>query len=110
MYWQAYEDTDGVAPAYTEWPIYVSHFDGVAWGDGKAIEIHWDGSGSGPTHDCIDNVSTFVYVDGGGAEEGMLLRLRDSGTCGLTTGEGGGLGLDNTGADDSAIVFARHIN
>ncbi|HCB07287.1 MAG TPA: hypothetical protein DEQ43_24065 [Nocardioides bacterium] len=77
---------------------------GAVWEDDALITFEWDGSSSGPSHDCIENPSAVVHVDGASINEAMAFMLKDSNRTGYT------LGLDDTGADDTAIVFAELSN
>ena len=56
---------DPASWATAEW--YVIYWDGATWGDQVPIDFFWDGSISGPSHDCIENVSAVVHVTGGTA-------------------------------------------
>lgn len=71
------------------------------------IEFEWDGAG-GPTHDCIENVSSLVHAGGGVFNATMAFMLMDSDLVDCTTG----FDDESPGSDsaDSAIVFAEHAN
>lgn len=93
---------------YKDWSSedwYVTYWNGSSWEDDALIEFQWDGSASGPTHDCIENPAAVVHLGGGFINEGMAFMLMDSDICGT--------GLDDDGSftnDDSAIVFAELSN
>ncbi len=87
-----------------EW--YVIYWDGATWGDEVPIDFDWDGSSSGPSHDCIENVSAVVHVTSGTARSAMAFKLLDGAGCGTGLDDDGGV---NAG-DDAAIVFAELTN
>lgn len=87
---------------------YVTYWNGSDWVDDALIEFYWDGSASGPSHECIENPAALVHNDGaGGINSAMAFMLMDSDTCGAV-----GFDDEDPGSDyvDSAIVFAEHSN
>ena len=96
---------DPASWATAEW--YVIYWDGATWGDQVPIDFFWDGSISGPSHDCIENVSAVVHVTGGTARS-MAFKILDGDDCGT--------GLDDETYPlsddhaDAAIVFAELAN
>jgi len=90
---------------YKDWSTedwYVTYWNGSAWEDDAPVEFAWDGSSGGPSHDCIENPSAVVHVNGASIHEAMAFLLMDSDECGAT-------GLNGSGSD-AAIVFAEHTN
>ncbi len=94
---------------YKDWSTeewYVTYWNGAVWEDDALITFEWDGSSSGPDHDCIENPSAVVHVDGASINEAMAFRLLDSDNCPF-----GGTGLDDDPfVNDAAIVFAKLSN
>lgn len=97
MYYKSYIDST--------W--YVTYWDGAEWADDVPIQLRWDGSTSGPTHDCVENIVTVAYLSSTGVRtETMFFKLQDTTIFGTI----GSVGFDDTTADDSAIVSAELAN
>ena len=95
---------------YQDWGTddwYVTHWDGSDWVDETTIEVYWDGGGSGPTHDCIANITHIAYKNGSTTYEGVFFRLLDSADADCATGFDDDFGASN---DDARIVFAELDN
>ena len=86
--------------------VIVAYGDGTSWEDASPVEFLWDGDSTGPTSDCVGNVTTLIH-DGGTIHEGMFFTLMDSDQPNCTTGFDDS---DGSTQDDRRIVFAEHTN
>jgi hypothetical protein len=94
----------------------VIYWDGTGWGDEAEIEFIWDSSSTGPSPECIENISAVVYRENSTTyHEGMFFMLKDTDACDDGSGRIGfdlddkpGESPDNN--DDSAIVAAELAN